>query len=252
MPDFRLEYFKDEARFKNVTKIYSDLYFKQNKSLFGYIKHIGNLAYGSNNTSVFNDELFNSRKINFEYMPIYMFVNYDHAHLKLLMDLTTTESKKSLSASNSFKKPIPLIVYNTEIEDLDEVKEKSFGEKCNRVCSNYYFYRTKKKKQKINLDEISPVENEHFCISTPKIKKQHKSLEEIEKMLFEKKKLELQLQAERNLFLLEPLLLENLPTKRIDHKLTPIEHKKIVRFTIMYTLAFFALAIVTFFIIYLA
>lgn len=252
-PDFNLDFLNNDR-----SKIYSDMYFRYKKSLFGYVKFLDDLVYSCNNVAIFNDENFNLGKNNFEYMPIYEFSNHERSHLKLLIDLSSddaeTMSRTFVENSNSFKTKIPLIQYNTYMEENSLFTEKSYGEKCNRVCTNYYFYRTKKKKVKQNLDEISPVENENITISTPKVVKKYpnKSLDEIEKILLEKKKLELQLQAERNIFLLEPLLLENIPSKRLENKITPSEHKKIVRFTIMYTLAFFALAIVTFFIIYLA
>lgn len=235
------------------------MYVRLNKSLFGYVKHLDDLVYTCNNVAIFNEDSFNLGKNNFEYMPIYKFCSYEKSHLKLLIDLNNrkdmeTVSKMFKEKSYSYKTDVPFIVYNTYMEDDDIYYEKSYAEMCSRVCTNYFFYRTKKKRQKLNYDEISPVENENVTISTPRVVKKYpnKSLDEIEKLLLDKKKLEIQLQAERNIFLLEPLLLENIPSKRLENKITPSEHKKIIRFTIMYTLAFFALAIVTFFIIYLA
>ncbi|KAF7267997.1 hypothetical protein GWI33_018840 [Rhynchophorus ferrugineus] len=58
--------------------------------------------------------------------------------------------------------------------------------------------------------------------------------------------------SEGDLLVLDPLLLEIMPRKRPKAPLTDSEQNKIARITITYVLAFFALVLTTFFIIYLA
>lgn len=58
-------------------------------------------------------------------------------------------------------------------------------------------------------------------------------------------------QLQNQMLMLDPLRLNSL-TRQEKHKLKQSEHNKLARITIMYTLAFFALALITFFIIYLA
>nr|CAI5828956.1 unnamed protein product [Callosobruchus analis] len=57
--------------------------------------------------------------------------------------------------------------------------------------------------------------------------------------------------AEREVLLLNPLLLE-MRSRRSKQRISDSEHKKIARITILYVLAFFALALITFFVTYLA
>ncbi|KAG5898797.1 hypothetical protein JTB14_011007 [Gonioctena quinquepunctata] len=57
--------------------------------------------------------------------------------------------------------------------------------------------------------------------------------------------------VERDVLLLDPLLLDFNSTRQTKQRTNLSEHKKMVRITILYTLAFFALALVTFFSIYL-
>ncbi|KAJ8945125.1 hypothetical protein NQ318_001590 [Aromia moschata] len=91
----------------------------------------------------------------------------------------------------------------------------------------------KKNLRHINLDEIIPVLEETDC--------NHGSISsERETGLVEEPKTFAQPEAEQVL-LLNPLLLETLP--RAKPRLTQSEHKKIARITIVYTLAFFALAL---------
>lgn len=268
-PDFIMENFYHEP-YNFTSKVYSDLYFKHNKPLFGYFISPDEITYTNENISIFNNENFTLRKRNFEYMPILEFtreesnLKFDYecdSHLKLLSDISgrEPETKKDITYNESYRNYVPLITYNIFKNNLsDENIVFDFFEKTNRVCLNYCFFLNKKKipKSNVNLDEISPVENENVTIGNPRsIKKlSDKSLDEIEKILLERKKIEMKKEAEKskNQFLLEPLLLEEVPKKHIDNKITISEHKKIIRFSIMYTLAFFALAIVTFFIVYLA
>ncbi|CAH1981140.1 unnamed protein product [Acanthoscelides obtectus] len=57
--------------------------------------------------------------------------------------------------------------------------------------------------------------------------------------------------SEKEVLLLNPLLLE-MRSRRTKQRISDSEHKKIARITILYILAFFALALVTFFVTYLA
>lgn len=87
----------------------------------------------------------------------------------------------------------------------------------------------------INFDEISPVEDENPIIG-----------DDLDTNRGEKCHLE------QSPIILRPLELEMVHKKRITNRFIQSEQKKLARITIMYTLAFFGLALTTFFIIYLA
>lgn len=61
-----------------------------------------------------------------------------------------------------------------------------------------------------------------------------------------------QFASEGDVMILDPLLLEAMPRNRVKTALTDPEQNKIARITITYILAFFALVLTTYFIIYLA
>lgn len=112
-----------------------------------------------------------------------------------------------------------------------------FKEFCTRLPLSYSQAIFKKKvacRLLVDLDEISPVEDDNPTIMddltvNPLLDDQRYSP-----------------------IILQPLSLESLHKKRVVNRIYESEQKKLVRITIMYTLAFFALAIMTFFIIYLA
>ncbi|KAL1498308.1 hypothetical protein ABEB36_009124 [Hypothenemus hampei] len=58
--------------------------------------------------------------------------------------------------------------------------------------------------------------------------------------------------SETDLLVLDPLLLETMPRQRVKTSSTESEQNKMARITITYVLAFFALILITYFIIYLA
>lgn len=133
-----------------------------------------------------------------------------------------------LNPKYSFKNYCPIVncdTYNRVVK---------FGDLLSRIS-----IKQKKKPIRIvvDLDEISPVDDDNPRI-TDEVGNQS------EKPLLGENRF--------NPIILEPLSLENLQKKRVINRIYETEQKKLIRITIMYTLAFFALAITTFFIIYLA
>ncbi|KAJ3642158.1 hypothetical protein Zmor_024967 [Zophobas morio] len=113
-----------------------------------------------------------------------------------------------------------------------------FGELLSRLSLHHQPVRRKPLVSLVDLDEISPVEDDNPRITDDLI------VNPVERPLLEKNRF--------NPIILDPLSLEIIQKKRVINRLYETEQKKLVRITIMYTLAFFALALTTFFIIYLA
>lgn len=126
---------------------------------------------------------------------------------------------------------------------------------------NPYYYRIprsnlyKRKRFKINLDEITPVEEENEIPSNENNLLLKEPVATSSKYTYENLETNKRFSNhnEEDIFILDPTLLEAVPRKRsYSRKLAETEHKQIVRITILYILAFFALTLTTFFIIYLA
>lgn len=259
-PEIKFNFSPESSRIflKNTFKMYSDVYFKMNQPLFGYKIDSTQVFYACNSVKIYS-KLYNN--ISYEYLPI-----FQHSFLNiygLLLDLSYfrfEDSHKLLSKPNQntklFKNYVPAVIYNHNTDDsINYYPLNDYNYRNSHKYSKTYEFKVKKQKVFVDLDEISPVENENITISSPKLTKFHnkKTLDKMEHKLIEQKRINMKLQTEKNVFLLEPLLLENVLLNKVGkEKLTLTEHKKIVRLTIFYTLAFFALALVTFFIIYLA
>lgn len=135
----------------------------------------------------------------------------------------------SISYNNEhFSNYVPIFDYL-----LSNTIEKSFDNYITRISLG-----CKKKKRNIrNLDEIQLI-GEEFCRNA-----ETDSIQEADNLI--------ETRYERNELLLDPLSLELNQRRAQQFKISQSEHKKIVRITIVYVLAFFALALVTFFSLYL-
>lgn len=211
---------------------YSDFYFKNNQTLNTYLVPVRNLVQTERNILVSNTE----SNFNTAFVPFYYkYAAQDTPGLLLNLpkfDLNESRDKLELE-SCLFKNNVPIFVSTSDY----------FYPR--KVCSHHYsrisFLNGKKKTvQNVNLDEIMPVLDEMPCSSDVLHYDEADSFEEHTNQPIN----------ERDVLLLNPLLLESVT--RTKPRLTQSEHRKIARITIMYTLAFFALVLITFFVIYLA
>lgn len=180
--------------------------------------------------------------------------------------------------NNSFRDYCPLIAVNNN--GRREAYEQYFElRKLENVCGRVWHCSHSKRKKfgKIwasnsDLDRITPVKFRKLD-KLEKLEKQESkeidrdfnlsslSVQELEAILLTEQRNEAKfkvrsledLRLSRNFPTLEPLLLkeeDEIDSEKIRLRIS--EHKKIVRITIAYTLAFFVLAIITFYIIYYA
>lgn len=216
---------------KDVFFSYSDLYIKHQKVLYSCEVRLSNFIQTNNCVLIGNSSSFVTRSLDF--VPFYK--NYSPLPpVGVLLDL-----------------PKPKMVFNSIINKSNDISEKFFS-LCTAVNSHYiysypkkqyasYYCRNscseiKKRRATLDLDEIVPV------------------VEEVVPQNVENRRISSARYAtEGDILILDPLLLEVMPrTKRFKNQLTESEHNKIARITITYILAFFALVLTTFFIIYLA
>lgn len=227
----------ENHRAQSDFRVYSDIYFKLNQPLFGYKIDLSNVFFDFNNAKIYS-RIYNN--ITYEYVPVFQNVNCNSA----------SKLRNKLNKNTKlFKNYIPAIIYNHNKNEIDNYNKS--------ICNDYNYRNSlmynKTFKFKINittidLDEITPVEDEttHSIFNN---NNNHHNGMDYDGTLTRSKACN----NGANVIIIEPLKLEFINKKATkDKKLTLSEHKKIVRLTIFYTLAFFALAIITFFIIYLS
>jgi len=205
------------------------MYFKHKKSLVGVLKSLTDMVQAQNSTLIFKCK-------SFKHVPIFV----QHKDLKfqgLLLDLQQEVYLHEAPPANISSEIINILDTNHDC-NLN-LPKKSYSELCIRLPSGHsskHLLRKANQFRNIDLDEISPVEEQDVTIST----------EDAEQNLVD--------QNETKVILLEPLLLETLRKESWEKKLRieESEYKKSVRIVIMYTFAFCGLAITTFFVIYLA
>lgn len=210
---------------------YIDFYFKNNQTLNSNLVPVENLVQTEHNILVSSVE----SNINTAFVPFYYkYATQDPPGLLLNLpkfDLNEAPHRLELD-SCLFKNYVPIFVSTNN----NFYPKKVYSHQYSRTS----FSNGKKKTvQNVNLDEIMPVLDEISCSSDVL----HYEADLIDENTN-------QPISERDVLLLNPLLLESVP--RTKPRLTQSEHKKIARITIMYTLAFFALVLITFFVIYLA
>lgn len=188
----------------------------------------------------FSDLYFKQNQI----LPSYLLCFKDYVQC----DNSMLISKKNHNIIANF---VPLIYKNQQFHATENLESKIISGPifsnfpiiyyAPKVVCDYYSTRipVRSKKPKIiniNLDEIVPMVEVVARNIEEHLDNNRINIEEI---------------MERDVLLLNPLLLEVQP-RRSKPRLTQSEHKKIIRITILYILGFFALALVTFFITYLA
>lgn len=201
---------------------YSDLYFKHNQTLPNAVVSLSKFIQ-SDNLLLSNDSLICSSNFVpfYQEVPKYCIGILDSKH----GHLSYKELKCSYDPS-SYDAYVPIF--------LSLPTNNHFKSFTNNYISRRTMGLSKKRRPTVqNLDEIIPMMDEMYR-NIEHSPRQH----EPEPYL------------ERNVLLLDPLLLD-LNERRTKLQISRSEHKKIVRITIMYVLAFFALALVTFFSLYL-
>lgn len=263
--------------------VYSDLYFKYNRPLNGVIKNLLDYTQLENNSLVCGyyfdeqDYIKTQNQLKIPHLSIFevkktieynavlknLFVQYDFDINIAAFRAKCFENAEKNSCS--FRDYVPLIRVNLTDAYEQYFEVKRFEEMSNRIS---HIPSRKKKFGKIwasnlDLDRITPVkfkkrERENmFNLSSL-------SVHELEEILLSRKRVEKELKHSkvrsledvriaRSFPILEPLLLkedDDIDSEKVRLRIS--EHKKIVRITIAYTLAFFILAIITFYIIYYA
>lgn len=209
---------------KDVFFSYSDWYIKRKQPL--YSCEIMLDSFSQTETCVLV-RYFSS--LVSDYVPFYKLLSIAPS-TGVLLDLY-----ESLPNLNSCRQSKPTICENKNLyfpitSPVNAHRIRSYPSKC---YSSYYCrnscYEVKKPKANLDLDEIVPVIEDIF----PRENRRHAN-------------------SEADILILDPLLLEYNPRKRVKIPLTESEQNKIARITITYILAFFALILFTYFIIYLA
>lgn len=226
--------------------IYSNIYFKLNQPLFGYKIDLSNVIYDFNHAKIYPRIYPN---VSYEYVPIYQrnFI----ASCGVLIDTPTMKrdnSRKFVNKLNKntkiFKNYISAIIYNhnkNEIDSYSTIKDYNCRNSLN--YNKTFTFKITSKNYNVDLDEISPVEDETSNLNSSPF---NPKINEIVNKNLNKTTIE----DDTNIIILQPLQLESMNKLNKDKQILS-DHKKIVRLTIFYTLSFFALAIITFFVIYL-
>ncbi|EFA10130.2 hypothetical protein TcasGA2_TC012310 [Tribolium castaneum] len=201
---------EDEAELPQVANfaVYSDLYFRKNESL-NVVERAGDLLVCD---------------FTVDFMPC-----FGECSRVLQVLKYSPGDCLSFNLDKSYKNYRAIVNYSSFTNRV-----VCFGDLLSRISMK----PKRKSIRLVDLDEISPVEDDNPRITDEFVENQ------TDKPLLDKPRF--------NPIILEPLSLEGLQKKRVINRIYETEEKKLIRITIMYTLAFFALAITTFFIIYLA
>lgn len=206
---------------------YSDLYIKHKKMLYSCEIRLSSFVHTE--TGLLVCETANFGK-SMDYVPFYK--NYvTMPPVGVLLDLP-----KPKVNVNSISKPcistyFPVSTFVNTHYIYCYPKKVYASLYCRNSCS-----QIKKRRATLDLDEIVPVVEE--------AEQQHIDTRRISRARYA---------SEGDVLILDPLLLEIAPrVNRIKTHLTESEQNKIARVTITYILAFFALVLTTFFIVYLA
>lgn len=252
----------------NNNFVYSNIYFKHNQPLFGYKIDLCNVSYDFNNLKIYPTM---HRDISYEYVPIFhrKILNKSNSgvllfHAPLIERLKN--SRKSINKLNKntkiFKNYTSAIIYNhkNETDNCNLIKNYSYRNSHNYNKTYRFMLRTK---NYVDLDEISPVDDDTQMTSSPFNQQHHRrkrtddrNIANDENETFNNNnqyRRDDNSDLDTNIIILQPLNLDSMKINNLnkDKQILSDDHKKLVRLTIFYTLSFFALAIITFFIIYL-
>lgn len=266
-----------QEKITKTNAVYSDVYFKSNRSLNGVLKNISDYNQQENNSLVCSDYFLGKTYLENPHLAIFelrktieyhavlcgMYLQYDYEMTVPAFRAKCFERyEKSMS---SFHNYVPLIRIDNDIYE-QYFYEKKWDEFVSRISIKDAQKRVESFLSHEDLDRISPVrgKDEYEMVPTSEreiLKLSSLSVHELEEVLFKRKdakdkrvkirSLE-DVRFSRHYPLLEPLILKDEEFDNKKARLRIAEHKKIVRITIAYTLAFFILVIVTFFIIYFA
>lgn len=206
----------------------------------------------SNNVSFHLSNAIKSVK-NYKYMPVYKKKLLCDFPGVLVLDFSTLIKNpcvygnvKTKLDESSYVDYVPMINYNTLVI-MEFYPKRNLSFKVSRVCysPNNIIIKKLKKRAAINFDEISPIESENAS-------KRFMTIDDVEKTLIDKKKKEMQQRSDRNMLLLEPLLLQEVSYKYSEKfRQKQQEFKKNVRLMILYSFLCFILAIIVFLTLYL-
>lgn len=198
---------------------FSDLYFKYNQTLPGELVSFKNFTQTDDNYLIrrnFPNNLSNFVPF-YQTNPNYNLESTDSQHVQAIP--TTETSCYSLNSFDSYFPIFMPLFKNAHFKPLN-------------IYNNHHLLNRRNSRQ--TLDEVIPLMNEMY--------------QNIDNRSTQNQENEFYL--ERNILLLDPLFLD-LNERRTKMKKTRTEHNKIVRITIIYVMAFFALALITFFSLYL-
>lgn len=261
--------------------MFSNRYFKSNRSLNGVIKNIADFTQIESNILICADLFLNPTYLENSHLAVFelrktiefravlrdLYIQYDFELSVPAFRAKCFELyEKNLS---SYQNYVPLIQI-----DNDVYEQYFYEKKWEDAVSRISIKGSRKKSFEAfpsyeDLDRISPVRSKLEYEMVPSserdiMKLSSLSVHELEDVLLKRKgrdrdkRVKVRSQEDvrfsRHYPLLEPLILKedsDYDTLK-SQRLRIAEHKKIVRITIAYTLAFFILVIVTFFIIYFA
>lgn len=210
--------------FLNNFSTYIDKYFTNNESLPSFSIDFNDFIQNDCNM------LLSKATLQFEqyYVPVYC-KKSNKLIPGILLDIPKITALEKL-CSDSFIDYVPILSFLPK-EELSS-----------RDISHYFLSRIplvqkRPKIKMLNLDEIVPIVQE--------VRTNTEGVQTIEEPDVHSQLLQ------RQVLILDPLNLDT-DSRQEKQRLKQSEHNKLARITIMYTLAFFALALVTFFIIYLA
>lgn len=259
--------------------VYSNKYFKSNRSLNGVIKNISAFNQLENNTLACADHFLSKSYLENSHLAVFelrktieyravlldMYPQYDFELTVPAFRAKCFERyERNLSAYQIY---VPLIQI-----DNDVYEQYFYERKWEDLVSRISIKSSKRKRASFSfssdeLDKISPVRKMDYervpSDERDIMKLSSLSVHDLEDVLLKRKGIDRDkrvrvrssedVRFSRHYPLLEPLILkEDDYHSQKAHRARVSEHKKLVRITIAYTLAFFILVIVTFFIIYFA
>lgn len=203
---------------------YSDLYIKRKEMLYSCEIRLGCFSELDTGVLIRND----CCSFVSDFVPFYK-TFLSMPPVGVLLDLSKPRYKVNDSSKVDVCTYFPICDPVTSHQVYSYPKKTYASHFSRNSCSE-----TKKRRATLDLDEIVPVAED--------VLPQHNN-RRISRARFA---------SEGDVLILDPLLLDTMPRKRVKPPLSESEQNKIARITITYILAFFALVLTTYFIIYLA
>lgn len=209
--------------FKHIFK-HADKYFMYSKSLYSMYLDLGNFVQNNRNM------LLSKLPLQFEeyYVPFYYRIP-NKLIPGILLDIPKIVALEKL-CSESFVGYIPM---------FSSMPKRHTWDTYDCLQARIPLIQKRKRVQLLNLNKIVPIVDE--------INNYNDDLQSVEET-----NIHSQLLHRQEIFLDPVRLRLDSITRQETQRLKQSEHNKLARITILYTLAFFALALITFFIIYLA